>query len=93
MTSNLFTIIFALIGSSEATKDMHDDPRDTFESHPQTQQPQLGHTVLHPGLSRPLGSLQSGGGQRNLPQGPHHPGKETRPSVIESSQPHIIECT
>lgn len=81
-------------GSVELNKEVHDDPRDAFDHHPPHSAPQLGHTVLHPGLSRPLppGALQ-GGGQRQLPQGPHHPGKETRPSVIESSQPHIIECT
>lgn len=69
-------------------KDIHED-HAAFEHHPPQQ-----HSVLHPGLSRPLPpqTLQTGG-PRQIPQGPHHPGKETRPSVIESSQPHIIECT
>lgn len=44
--------------------------------------------VLHPGLSRPLPPMQQSS-QRQV----QHSGKETRPSVIESSQPHIIECT
>ncbi|CAH1997471.1 unnamed protein product [Acanthoscelides obtectus] len=49
------------------------------------------HSVLHPGLSRPLQALIPGGGgqQGRAP-------KDTtpqRPTVIESSQPHIIECT
>ncbi|CAG9814397.1 unnamed protein product [Phaedon cochleariae] len=67
-------------------KEGHEDPKESFEMH---HPPQLSHPVLHPGLSRPLPSLiQNGALQRPL-----HPGKETRPSVIESSQPHIIECT
>lgn len=72
-------IIFSFLGSVEM-KEMHDDSRESFEIH---SQPPLGHPVLHPGLSRPL-----------LPgQQPLHPSAKERPSVIESSQPHIIECT
>ncbi|XP_018563210.1 PR domain zinc finger protein 1 isoform X3 [Anoplophora glabripennis] len=77
------------LGSVEM-KDNHEDPKDTFDVH--SQPPQISHPVLHPGLSRPLPSLiQNGTHQRS--QNSLHPGKETRPSVIESSQPHIIECT
>ncbi|KAJ8948561.1 hypothetical protein NQ314_008396 [Rhamnusium bicolor] len=72
-------------------KDGHEDPKETFEIH--SQPPQISHPVLHPGLSRPLPSLIQNGTHQRPSQNSHHPGKETRPSVIESSQPHIIECT
>ncbi|XP_074034701.1 PR domain zinc finger protein 1 isoform X1 [Leptinotarsa decemlineata] len=72
-------------------KDGHDDPKDLYENH--NSQPQLSHPVLHPGLSRPLPSLIQNGTHQRSTQINLHPGKETRPSVIESSQPHIIECT
>ncbi|XP_071052678.1 PR domain zinc finger protein 1 isoform X2 [Onthophagus taurus] len=67
----------------------HDDSREPFEVH--QQQHPIGQ-VLHPGLSRPPSTIPQSL-QRPPPQTPHHPGKETRPTVIESSQPHIIECT
>ncbi|XP_049821907.1 PR domain zinc finger protein 1 isoform X2 [Aethina tumida] len=74
-------------------KDVHEDSKESFEIH-SPQHSQLSHPVLHPGLSRPLPApiLQTNPQRINPPQS-HHPGKETRPSVIESSQPHIIECT
>ncbi|XP_008194425.1 PR domain zinc finger protein 1 isoform X1 [Tribolium castaneum] len=72
------------LGSIDMNKDMHEDSKEFLE----VQQAPIGHAVLHPGLSRPLPPQQ-----RQPPQPPIHPGKETRPSVIESSQPHIIECT
>ncbi|CAH0556950.1 unnamed protein product [Brassicogethes aeneus] len=75
-------------------KDAHEESsKDTFEIHGSPQN-QMTHQVLHPGLSRPMGApiLQANPQRINPPQ-QHHPGKETRPSVIESSQPHIIECT
>lgn len=73
-------------------KDHHDDHKESFEI-TNSQPTQLSHTVLHPGLSRPLPSLIQNGAHQRPPQTSLHPGKETRPSVIESSQPHIIECT
>ncbi|XP_057653135.1 PR domain zinc finger protein 1 isoform X1 [Diorhabda carinulata] len=71
-------------------KDNSDDPKDTFEIH---SQPHVNHPVLHPGLSRPLPSLIQNGNHQRPSQNSIITGKETRPSVIESSQPHIIECT
>lgn len=44
------------------------------------------HTSQH--VSRPISGLIQSTVQRQA-----QTGKETRPSVIESSQPHIIECT
>ncbi|CAH1168974.1 unnamed protein product [Phyllotreta striolata] len=82
------------MGPSEL-KDTGEDPKEAFEIH--TSQPQVAHPVLHPGLSRPLPSMMQNGGHQHqhqrVPQNSMHAGKETRPSVIESSQPHIIECT
>ncbi|XP_068903712.1 PR domain zinc finger protein 1 isoform X1 [Tenebrio molitor] len=75
------------LGSVDMNKEMHEDSKEFLEVHSQ-QQSQMGHSVLHPGLSRPLPP-----GLQNNQRQPPHPGKETRPSVIESSQPHIIECT
>lgn len=75
----------------EMNKDVHEDSRESFDIHPQ--QPQVGHSVLHPGLSRPLPAPLQQSIPRPQQQNSHHPSKETRPSVIESSQPHIIECT
>ncbi|XP_072394263.1 PR domain zinc finger protein 1 isoform X2 [Diabrotica undecimpunctata] len=72
-------------------KDGSEDPKEPYEIH--TSQPQVSHTVLHPGLSRPLPSLIQNGAHQRAPSNSIHTGKETRPSVIESSQPHIIECT
>lgn len=67
---------------------MHEDSRESFEVH------QNQHPGLHPGLPRqlPPHALQPVT-QRTAPPTSHHPSKEARPSVIESSQPHIIECT
>ncbi|KAJ8918393.1 hypothetical protein NQ315_008089, partial [Exocentrus adspersus] len=79
------------LGGSMELKDGHDDPKETFDLH--SQPPQINHPVLHPGLSRPLPSLIQNGTHQRSNQSSLHPGKETRPSVIESSQPHIIECT
>nr|CAH7723365.1 unnamed protein product [Callosobruchus chinensis] len=50
------------------------------------------HSVLHPGLSRPLQALIPGGGGGGQ-QGRPPKDAPQRPTVIESSQPHIIECT
>ncbi|KAG5883139.1 hypothetical protein JTB14_015368 [Gonioctena quinquepunctata] len=72
-------------------KDAHVDTKGTFEIH--NPQPQLSHPVLHPGLSRPLPSLIQNGTHQRPSQTSHISEKETRPTVIESSQPHIIECT
>ncbi|XP_065163759.1 PR domain zinc finger protein 1 isoform X2 [Atheta coriaria] len=74
------------MGSVEMKKEMFEESREIYEH---AHQPPVSHTVLHPGLSRPPQVIQS---QRAPPTS--HPSKvETRPSVIESSQPHIIECT
>lgn len=71
----------------------HDDAKEPYELHG-NQQTQISHPVLHPGLSRPLAQpVHQSNNPRPPPQTQLHPGKETRPSVIESSQPHIIECT
>lgn len=83
--------IYNFISGSVELKDTHDDVKDSFDIH--NGQPQISHTVLHPGLSRPLPSLIQNGSHQRSPQSSLHTGKETRPSVIESSQPHIIECT
>lgn len=79
-------------GSLEMNKEPHEDSRESFDVHSQPP-PQL-HPGLHNNIPRPLPppNLQPLS-QRGLPQVPHLPGKEARPSVIESSQPHIIECT
>ncbi|KAF2901559.1 hypothetical protein ILUMI_04626 [Ignelater luminosus] len=81
------------ISSLEMSKEMHEDSRESFEVHTQSQA-QLNHPGLHPGLPRqlPPHALQPVT-QRTAPSTSHHPSKEARPSVIESSQPHIIECT
>ncbi|KAL3281800.1 hypothetical protein HHI36_005000 [Cryptolaemus montrouzieri] len=72
-------------GGLDSKKD--DENIKEYEIH-NPQQAQLGHQVIHPGLSRPISSLQ-----QNQRTGTHQHGKESRPTVIESSQPHIIECT
>jgi hypothetical protein len=84
---DLFYKYGVVAGSVDMNKEMHEDSKEFLEVHSQ-QQSQMGHSVLHPGLSRPLPP-----GLQNNQRQPPHPGKETRPSVIESSQPHIIECT
>lgn len=60
---------------------------------PQQQPTAISHPVLHPGLSRPHHQTTTIQRPPPPPNTLNHPGKETRPSVIESSQPHIIECT
>ncbi|XP_017783205.1 PREDICTED: PR domain zinc finger protein 1-like [Nicrophorus vespilloides] len=85
------------LGSVDMKKEIFDESREMYEVHGQPAQ--MGHTtVLHPGLSRPM--TQQGGGMQVHHQrvsGPlvssHATKVESRPSVIESSQPHIIECT
>ncbi|KAK9888796.1 hypothetical protein WA026_001019 [Henosepilachna vigintioctopunctata] len=77
----------SIYNGSVSKKELQEEAKE-YDLH-SCQQTQLGHQVLHPGLSRPLPSLQSN--QRTAAS--HHNGKESRPSVIESSQPHIIECT
>ncbi|KAJ8978809.1 hypothetical protein NQ317_009515, partial [Molorchus minor] len=62
-------------------KDGHDEPKETFDIHGPMQVP------------LPLPSLIQNATHQRPSQNLLHSGKETRPSVIESSQPHIIECT
>ncbi|XP_030750239.1 PR domain zinc finger protein 1 isoform X2 [Sitophilus oryzae] len=78
------------MGSIEM-KDGHDELKDSYD---------MGHpTISHAAPPQSMGAISrqiSPGFIQNTTQRPSqsiHPGKETRPSVIESSQPHIIECT
>lgn len=75
-------------------KEAHEDSRESFDIHPQPPPSSQMHPALHGNMPRPLPppNLQPLT-QRVSSAAPHHPGKEARPSVIESSQPHIIECT
>lgn len=84
-----------LFTGSIEMKDVQDDGKEVFEIHSPQQQTQMSHPVLHPGLSRPLQQavVHQSNNQRQPPPNSMHSGKESRPSVIESSQPHIIECT
>ncbi|XP_060517294.1 PR domain zinc finger protein 1 isoform X2 [Cylas formicarius] len=69
-------------------RDVHEEPKDGFDIHTAHA---LSHSALQPSMVRQMspGLIQST--VQRTPQALH--GKETRPTVIESSQPHIIECT
>lgn len=80
------------LNSIDMKKESLDD-KERFELHSPSH---ISRPGLHPGLPRQLSphSLQPvSQRQGNGPPPPHHTNKEARPSVIESSQPHIIECT
>lgn len=87
--------------------DIHDhSQQQSLQQQPHQQPTAISHPILHPGLSRPQPPPQHHHqhhhhqqqttiqrSQQPPPTTINHTGKETRPSVIESSQPHIIECT
>ncbi|KAB0802283.1 hypothetical protein PPYR_04469 [Photinus pyralis] len=84
-------------GGYENSIDMKKESLDDKESFDLHSPSQISRPGLHPGLPRqlPPHSLQPVSQRQGTgpPPPPHHTNKETRPSVIESSQPHIIECT
>lgn len=68
---------------------MQEDSRDSFEMHNH-----IGHNVQLSHLpTGQVGNVMVQVGSQNQHPNNHHPNGETRPTVIESSQPHIIECT
>ncbi|KAF5288937.1 hypothetical protein FQA39_LY03816 [Lamprigera yunnana] len=81
------------LNSMDMKKESLEDSKDSFEVHSQTH---INRPGVHPGLPRqlPTHNLQPvNQRQGSGPPTSHHTNKDSRPSVIESSQPHIIECT